>query len=324
MFREKLKKDLDGISPSDELLSKVSLMMAEEAEKPKQPIYLNVAKWGGMAAAVCLIAVGAVTFLGKGSDAISTETINLPAVTETGEAYGIDVAEAEDEAQVTPFSLDDHTQEKSENDITEESSSLPLVLPQYQNKNAYSELVIIPDAKGAPATYEEITNGRLDEIDSFYLLRIADIIEQTEAVLLEGYDPDLDSDALFYNAVIEYDYLSETARNEAIIIRIPCEEGCPPYATGDSLAVLLQKSDESKAYRKRFSYVFNYDIYELGGTSYGAVRSQSLPEAEAGLTDYFGGNIVEYETTTPTNPAVYYGLYEIDGIAENLRNLFLN
>lgn len=73
-FREKLNNDLDGISPSDELLSKVSQMMAEEAKKPKQPIYLNVAKWGTMAAAVCLIAVGAVTFLGNGKDAVSTDT----------------------------------------------------------------------------------------------------------------------------------------------------------------------------------------------------------------------------------------------------------
>lgn len=68
MFREQLHKDLDGISPSDELLSRVSQMMAEEAAKPKQPIYLNVAKWGGMAAAVCLIAVGAFAFAGRNSE----------------------------------------------------------------------------------------------------------------------------------------------------------------------------------------------------------------------------------------------------------------
>lgn len=72
-FREKLHNDLDGISPSDELLSRVSQMMAEEAEKPKQPIYLNVAKWGAMAAAVCLIAVGAVSFFGKGSESTTPD-----------------------------------------------------------------------------------------------------------------------------------------------------------------------------------------------------------------------------------------------------------
>ncbi len=65
MFREKLHKDLDGISPSGELLSRVSQMMTEEAQKPKQPVYMNAVKWCGMAAAVCLIAVGAVAFTGN-------------------------------------------------------------------------------------------------------------------------------------------------------------------------------------------------------------------------------------------------------------------
>ncbi len=90
-FREKLNNDLDGISPSDELLSKVSLMMAEEAKKPKQPLYLNIAKWGGMAAAVCLIAVGAVTFLNKGSDGQEIATADAS-------GYSLEAASADDEA----------------------------------------------------------------------------------------------------------------------------------------------------------------------------------------------------------------------------------
>ncbi len=91
-FREKLNNDLDGISPDEELLSKVSLMMAEEAKKPKQPIYLNVAKWGGMAAAVCLIAVGAVTFLNKGSNGHEIATADASGYS-LEEAYSADSAE---------------------------------------------------------------------------------------------------------------------------------------------------------------------------------------------------------------------------------------
>ena len=298
-FREKLNNDLNGISPSDELLSKVSQMMAEEAKKPKQPIYLNVAKWGTMAAAVCLIAIGAVSFFGKGSDSHDIATADAS-------GYSLDAASADSENAA---------------DEAKTEETLSLTLPEYRNKGAYDELEISPAVKGAPYSYEEIMNGRYDEIDSFYLLRIANALDKSEAAQLKGYDPDLDSEAFFYNAVIEYDYINKTAGNETVIIRIPCEEGCPPYTTGDSLAVVLQKNDEIKGYRKRFSYVFNYDIYEIDGTSYGAVRSQSLSEAEKGLTDFFGGKIIEYETTMPTNPAVYYGLYEIDGIAENLRNL---
>lgn len=87
-FREKLNNDLDGISPSDELLSKVSQMMAEEVKKPKQPLYLNVAKWGTMAAAVCLIAIGAVSFFGKGSDSHDIATADAS-------GYSLDAASAD-------------------------------------------------------------------------------------------------------------------------------------------------------------------------------------------------------------------------------------
>ena len=73
MFREKLHKDLDGISPSEELLSRVSLMMSEEAKKPKPPIYMNAVRWGGMAAAICLIA-GSAAFFANNRGANNLET----------------------------------------------------------------------------------------------------------------------------------------------------------------------------------------------------------------------------------------------------------
>lgn len=97
-FREKLNNDLDGISPGDELLSKVSQMMAEEAKKPKQPIYLNVAKWGAMAAAVCLIAVGAVSFFGKDSDAHDIATADASGYS-LDAAYPGDMATTEGNAE---------------------------------------------------------------------------------------------------------------------------------------------------------------------------------------------------------------------------------
>ena len=98
-FREKLNNDLDGISPSDELLSKVSQMMAEEAKKPKQPIYLNVAKWGTMAAAVCLIAIGAVSFFGKGSDAHDIATADASGFSLDAAPAGSDASLPDDNAE---------------------------------------------------------------------------------------------------------------------------------------------------------------------------------------------------------------------------------
>lgn len=60
MFREKLKNDLNGISPDEELLIKVTKMMQEEAQKPREPKRVAFMRLGGMAAAVCMIAVGSI------------------------------------------------------------------------------------------------------------------------------------------------------------------------------------------------------------------------------------------------------------------------
>ena len=185
-----------------------------------------------------------------------------------------------------------------------------------------------PAVYGAAMSFDEIMNGRCDEVDSFYRIRITGIIDSAEAAELGGYNADTDEYDGFYNAVIEYDYMAKADRNEKIILSISGDgsfgmsDGCPPYAEGDVVAVVLQKNTANEDFRRRFSFAFHYDVYEIDGISYGAVRSQSVPEAENGLTDYFGGEIVEYETTVPDNPAVYYGLYEIEGIADNLRELF--
>lgn len=79
MFREKLHNSLDSVSPSPELLDRVSEMMAEEARKPKPKIFISAVKYGGMAAAVCLIVTGAVLIGGR--DNIPPVSENSPVVT---------------------------------------------------------------------------------------------------------------------------------------------------------------------------------------------------------------------------------------------------
>lgn len=66
MFREKLHKDLDGISPDEELLLKITKSMQEEAQKPRPKMYSTAIRFGGMAAAVCMIAVGAAALTSNG------------------------------------------------------------------------------------------------------------------------------------------------------------------------------------------------------------------------------------------------------------------
>ncbi len=62
MFREQLHKDIDRITPSPELLDKVSLMMREQVQKPKPRIFMNAVRYGGMAAAICLVSAAVIIF----------------------------------------------------------------------------------------------------------------------------------------------------------------------------------------------------------------------------------------------------------------------
>ncbi|MGN0657016.1 MAG: hypothetical protein ACI4KR_09495 [Ruminiclostridium sp.] len=62
MFREQLHKDIDRITPSPELLDKISLMMREQVQKPKPRIFMNAVRYGGMAAAICLVSAAVIIF----------------------------------------------------------------------------------------------------------------------------------------------------------------------------------------------------------------------------------------------------------------------
>lgn len=348
MFREKLKNDLSGISPDEELLIKVTKAMQEEVQKPRPNIYRRAAYFGGMAAAVCMIAVGAVALgsgIGTSNETMAADSAKHLEMNEASKAAQGGTAEfyfAEAEACEeipagdTAGAREDGYTETAEittspaaavADTHEEKDGMIVTLPEFEKRGIYGSYAENPSVFGPPAAYEEIINGRYDEIDSFYRIRITGIIDNSEAAALKGYNIDIDEFAAFYNAVIEYDYISQSEENEEIILRIPggeygMNDGCPPYSEGDVIAVVLQKNSQNDDFRRRFSYAFHYDIYEIDGISYAAVREQSVAEAEEGLTDYFGGEIVKYETTAANNPAVYYGLYETEGIAENLRRLF--
>lgn len=76
MFKEKLHNDIDRITPSAELLDRVSLMMKEEASRKKPKIYMTAVKYGSLAAAVCLITAVAVMLSNTaGDNAIQTKEL---------------------------------------------------------------------------------------------------------------------------------------------------------------------------------------------------------------------------------------------------------
>ena len=96
MFKEQLHTSFDGISPSPELLDRVSEMMREEAAKPKPPIYMSAVKYGGIAAAVALAVGGAFLAFNHNN---GVETAEAPQ--ETAATYAA-TAPAAPEAAVAP------------------------------------------------------------------------------------------------------------------------------------------------------------------------------------------------------------------------------
>ena len=79
MFKEKLHNDIDKITPSAELLDRVSLMMKEEASKEKPKIYMTAAKYGSLAAAVCIVTAVAVMLGTTANKDTAPRTGNLSA-----------------------------------------------------------------------------------------------------------------------------------------------------------------------------------------------------------------------------------------------------
>ncbi len=81
MFKEQLHTAFDTISPSTELLDRISAMMSEEAGKKKASLHLNVVKYGGIAAAVALAAGGTLLVINNSNRSIGTDVTNSTAPT---------------------------------------------------------------------------------------------------------------------------------------------------------------------------------------------------------------------------------------------------
>ncbi|MBO6301174.1 MAG: hypothetical protein J6N15_01910 [Ruminiclostridium sp.] len=78
MFKDELHGAFDGISPSPELLDRVSAMMSEEASKPRPAIRMTAAKYAGIAAALVIAAGASIAALRLGGG-IGTAPMNSAA-----------------------------------------------------------------------------------------------------------------------------------------------------------------------------------------------------------------------------------------------------
>ena len=63
MYREQLHETFDKISPSPELLDRISAMMSEEVNRKKPSIRMNAVRYAGIAAAVVIAAGGTLALV---------------------------------------------------------------------------------------------------------------------------------------------------------------------------------------------------------------------------------------------------------------------
>lgn len=107
-FKQALKNDLTRITPAPELLSRVSEIMREEAQKPRvSPLKMTV-RFAGMAAAVTILAFGTVRFLGNVNTELPAPTGSDATANDAGAVMPMnDSAEIADENRILYFAEDD-------------------------------------------------------------------------------------------------------------------------------------------------------------------------------------------------------------------------
>lgn len=71
-FKEQLKNDIDRLGTTEEFRNSLSEMLSEQANKPKPKLYISAVRYGAVAAAVCLLALGAVKLGLFGGNAVNT------------------------------------------------------------------------------------------------------------------------------------------------------------------------------------------------------------------------------------------------------------
>ncbi len=174
MFKDQLHTSFDGISPSPELLDRVSAMMKEEAGKRKPPIYMNAVKYGGIAAAVALAVGGAFLAFNTNNRDIGTADAPQQTVAATSKAAAAaPVAPAADEfgeetapenkvqmvapdILITPEKLSDTT-EAADNDVPEAAAEAAPEEPAYAEEAAPTADNIAGEA--AESFIFEVTEG---------------------------------------------------------------------------------------------------------------------------------------------------------------------
>lgn len=118
-FKEQLKNDIDRLGTAEEFRNSLAEMLSEQAEKPRPKLYISVARYGAVAAAVCLLAFGAVelgVFRGDSINTASAPSSGTEAVKLAGDI-------AETTAETAAAQMYDGDEAEAEKNLDEEGSA---------------------------------------------------------------------------------------------------------------------------------------------------------------------------------------------------------
>lgn len=200
MFKEKLHNDIDRITPSAELLDRVSLMMKEEASRKKPNIYMTAVKYGSLAAAVCIIT--AVTVM-LGNTANNSEP-------QTGElARGYDGAAVDMNMMAFRAETNEETEAAMMPAATEEQAAEAA-------EEAEAGVTICAVGEALQITAAETASPITTEAPSAVIAAEAPVEPEAEEVQAQEWGEG-------FLAVEEYGLCDTTAISEGYIL--PCENG---------------------------------------------------------------------------------------------------
>ncbi|MBR5090253.1 MAG: hypothetical protein IK093_12565 [Ruminiclostridium sp.] len=124
MYREQLHESFDRISPSPELLDRVSAMMREEAGRRKPPIRMQAVKYGGIAAALVIAAGATFAAVQSQTNGVKTETAAKAEInTDFAATNGANGGSADTKAETTAAAYEGVAEEAAE-----ESAGAPEIL----------------------------------------------------------------------------------------------------------------------------------------------------------------------------------------------------
>lgn len=353
MFREQLHKDIDRITPSPELLDKISLMMREQVQKPKPRIFMNSVRYGGMAAAICLISAAVIVFGIDGG--INTNSANQSPL--SGGRSLQEMQTTAETAGIAPAIFDGSTETTAAYAVTEAPAEVDAIYAATQEEISlasadYSDLYSLtppcPVYTGTAGTADK--NFTISNADTLYY-SIDEIAKKVKSGSLSVLSLTINS-RFSKEEFSEIDGVSKVAKNSVMPIscyKITINKGWgnmfvsetdasipaiavfygdessqyfanPFYAEGDRILCTAEISNEGIIL---ISECFLCDIYdcvineETGETAPCAyLRIHSRDD----LLDTFPNSLVDYSvpTTTDENNAVYHQAFSLDALTEYL------